>query len=151
MAEAVMQKLVSDAGLDDSFLIDSAGTASYHTGESLDMRMQQFARQYGYRLAHRARRVCSDDFAAFDMLIGMDDQNVADLEELAPDPESKKKIYRMADFADSYELDYVPDPYYGGADGFRLVIEMLEDGCAGLLNRLTRKVSGLGNIQEHKL
>lgn len=138
MAEAVMLRKVSDAGLSDKFLIDSAGTSSYHIGDLPDMRMRQFARQCGYDLTHRARRVCSDDFFDFDMLIGMDDQNVADLEDLAPEPEAKKKIFRMADFTNIHGLDYVPDPYYGGADGFRLVIEMLEDGCAELLDRLLK-------------
>lgn len=143
MAEAVMLRKVSDAGLPDKFLIDSAGTSSYHIGDLPDMRMRQFARQYGYDLTHRARRVCSDDFSDFDMLIGMDDRNVADLEELAPDPEAKKKIFRMADFTNIHGLDYVPDPYYGRADGFRLVIEMLEDGCAGLLDGLLKSKVGI--------
>lgn len=144
MAEAIMRKMVSDVGMSGRIAVDSAGTSSYHLGDLPDMRMRQFARQCGYELTHRARRVCSDDFSDFDMLIGMDDRNIADLKELAPDPDAEKKIFRMADFTDIHGLDHVPDPYYGGADGFRLVVEMLEDGCGNLLKMLLESLDKKG-------
>lgn len=136
MAEAVMARKVKEAGLSAHIQVDSAGTAGYHVGESPDKRMRQFAYQRGYSMVHSCRRVCSDDFENFDFIIGMDHSNVADLEYMAPTVEGKNKIYRMADFFTRFDADHVPDPYYGGADGFRLVIDLLEDACEELLRRI---------------
>lgn len=132
-AEAIMKKRVRDAGLSDRVVIDSAGIHGYHEGESADSRMRMHGGRRGYRFDSRSRPVRMSDFYDFDLIIGMDDSNVADLKRKAPDMESLGKIRRMMDFARDKMYDHVPDPYYGGASGFELVLDLLEDACGGLL------------------
>lgn len=136
MAEGVMLHLLDQEGRADEILVDSAGTSAYHQGELADARMRQHASRRGYRLTHRSRRVRTDDFYEFDMIIGMDDSNIANLHDMAPSPEEEKKIYRMSDFAVDKVFTHVPDPYYGGDAGFENVIDILEDACKGLLARI---------------
>lgn len=132
-----MKKLVKEAGREAEFSIDSAGILSYHQGELPDVRMRSHAARRGYELTHRSRPVCTQDFFDFDLIIGMDDRNLEDLKERAPSIEAEAKIHRMTDFCTRHpEADYVPDPYYGGAEGFEYVLDLLEDACAGLLARL---------------
>lgn len=136
-AEGVMKHLVEKAGREAEFMIDSAGILSYHQGELPDERMRWHAARRGYKLVHRSRPVCTQDFFDFDWIIGMDDRNVEDLKERAPSLEAEAKICRMTDFCTRHpEADYVPDPYYGGAEGFEYVLDLLEDACAGLLEQL---------------
>ena len=136
-AEAVMKHLVSQAGREREFEIDSAGILSYHRGELPDPRMRAHAARRGYTLDHRSRPVCTDDFLHFDLIIGMDDRNLDDLRDRAPSPEACRKICRMTDYCTRYTwADHVPDPYYGGAEGFEQVLDLLEDACAGLLRSL---------------
>ena len=136
-AEAVMKHLVSQAGREWEFEIDSAGILSYHRGELPDPRMRAHAARRGYTLDHRSRPVCTDDFLHFDLIIGMDDRNLDDLRDRAPSPEACRKICRITDYCTRYTwADHVPDPYYGGADGFEQVLDLLEDACAGLLRSL---------------
>lgn len=138
-AEGVMRKLVEEAGLEDRFVIDSAGILSYHQGELPDPRMRAHAARRGYELVHRSRPVRAHDFEDFDVVIGMDDRNVDDLRELAPSPEAVGKIHRMAEYFTNHPCDdYVPDPYYGGAEGFEHVLDLLEDGCRNLMTSLAR-------------
>ena len=127
-AEGVMKQLIEQAGREDEFIIDSAGILSYHQGELPDSRMR------GYDLTHRSRPVCTDDFYDFDLIIGMDDRNIDDLKDRAPSVEAWKKIHRMTEYCTKFtHADHVPDPYYGGAEGFEYVLDVLEDACAGLL------------------
>lgn len=136
-AEGVMRHLVETAGLESEFVIDSAGILSYHQGELPDERMRWHAARRGYELVHRSRPVCTQDFFDFDLIIGMDDRNIEDLKERAPSLEAEAKIGRMTDFCTRHpEADYVPDPYYGGSEGFEYVLDLLEDACAGLLEQL---------------
>lgn len=135
-AEAIMLHLLEQAGMEKEIKVDSAGILSYHQGELPDSRMRMHASRRGYNLVHRSRPVCTEDFYDFDMIIGMDDRNIDDLHRLAPSPEEEKKIYRMRDFSVKKMVDYVPDPYYGGASGFENVLDILEDACAGLLDEL---------------
>ena len=87
------------------------------------------------RAPHRARRVRENDFDHFDLVIGMDDANIADLRDLAPTPEAQARIRRMADYLRQHPgWDHVPDPYYEGAEGFELVLDLLEDACLSLLD-----------------
>ncbi|MDH6313433.1 protein-tyrosine phosphatase [Parabacteroides sp. PFB2-10] len=132
-AEAVMKKMVEDKRLDDRIEIDSAGIIGYHAGERADSRMRAHASRRGYRLESLSRPVVTDDFYNFDMIIGMDDQNISDLKRKAPDWESVEKIHKMTDFSRNKTYDHVPDPYYGGDAGFELVLDLLEDACEGLL------------------
>lgn len=136
-AEAVMRHLVTEAGREQEFEIDSAGILSYHRGELPDPRMRAHAARRGYQLMHRSRPVCTDDFLHFDLIIGMDDRNLDDLRDRAPSPEACRKIRRMTDYCLRYTwADHVPDPYYGGAEGFEHVLDLLEDACSGLLQSL---------------
>ena len=133
-AEGVMKQLIEQAGREDEFIIDSAGILSYHQGELPDSRMRAHAARRGYDLTHRSRPVCTDDFYDFDLIIGMDDRNIDDLKDRAPSVEAWKKIHRMTEYCTKFtHADHVPDPYYGGAEGFEYVLDVLEDACAGLL------------------
>ena len=136
-AEGVMLHLLEEKGLSESFIIDSAGVLGYHEGNLPDPRMRQHASARGYDLVHRSRPVKVEDFYNFDLIIGMDDQNISDLKEIAPSPQEGQKIHRMVEYLQQEEATYVPDPYYGGSDGFELVLDLLEDACEGLLNSLT--------------
>lgn len=132
-AEEVMRTYVKRAGLEEKIEVDSAGILSYHKGELPDERMRAHAIRRGYNLTHRSRPVLTEDFYNFDLIIGMDDRNISDLQEKAPDLDTVRKIFRMTDFCRNKVVDYVPDPYYGGAQGFENVLDILEDACEGLL------------------
>ena len=135
-AEEVMRTFIKQEGLEDKIEVDSAGILNYHEGELPDSRMRMHAYHRGYGLTHRSRPVCTEDFFEFDMILGMDDRNIQDLKDRAPSPETEKKIRRMTDFCRNKVVDYVPDPYYGGASGFENVLDILEDACEGLLEEL---------------
>ncbi|MDO4714702.1 MAG: low molecular weight protein-tyrosine-phosphatase [Bacteroidales bacterium] len=139
MAEGVMRHLVAQADLSDVFSIDSAGTYGGHAGELPDPRMRQAAHSRGYTLTHRSRQVCVDDFENFDLLIAMDDSNYDNLRRLAPTLEAQGRIHRMADYLTHHKADHIPDPYYGGTEGFAHVIDLLEEACANLLETLRRQ------------
>lgn len=139
-AEGVMRSLVDESGVADQWEIDSAGTGNYHIGDLPDQRMRLHARRRGLDLNHRCRQVREEDFEHFDLIIGMDAQNIVNLHRLAPTVDAERKIHAMADyFSTPKRIDYVPDPYYEGAEGFELVLDLLEDGCRNLLNRYSQK------------
>lgn len=134
-AEGVMKRLVEEAGRENEFFIDSAGILSYHQGELPDSRMRAHAARRGYNLTHLSHPVCTDDFYKFDLIIGMDDRNIDDLKERAPSTAEWCKIHRMTEYCTKFTYaDHVPDPYYGGSEGFEYVLDLLEDACAGVLN-----------------
>ena len=136
-AQAVMQRMVDERGLRDRFFIDSAGIGGWHIGDLPDKRMRVHARPRGYELTHRARKVNSADFEDFDLIVGMDAGNVDDLRSLAATIEQERKVVMMGDYIRQYpNYDYVPDPYYEGSEGFELVLDLLEDSCDNLLNRI---------------
>jgi protein-tyrosine phosphatase len=136
-AEAVFKKLVEQKGLKDQFEIDSAGTGSWHVGESADRRMQMHAKKRGYILDSISRRIDPPtDFDYFDIIIGMDDYNIRDLKDRVHNKNDLSKIYKMTDFARVFNYDEIPDPWYGGEEGFELVLDLLEDSCNGLLEKL---------------
>ncbi|HKO88697.1 MAG TPA: low molecular weight protein-tyrosine-phosphatase [Burkholderiales bacterium] len=135
-AEGVFRKMVESAGLQNYFHIDSAGTQGYHTGDQPDARAQETARRRGYDLSRlKARKVERADFERFDLLIAMDDDHQRILMRMAPS-EHASKVKMMLSYARGTEYREVPDPYYGGPDGFELVLDLLEDGCEGLLATL---------------
>ena len=136
MAETVFRHLVEERGLEDRFEVDSAGLIDYHEGEMADNRMRRHASMHGYYITHRSRPVETDDFRHFDYIIGMDRQNIRALETMQP-ADSRAQILDMASFLRVHKADSVPDPYYGGEQGFERVIALLEDACASLLDRLT--------------
>lgn len=136
-AEEIMRTLVRRAGREKEFEIDSAGIIGFHEGELPDARMRAHAIRRGYELTHRSRPVRTEDFYHFDWILGMDDRNIDALREKAPDLESEQKIHRMTESCRTKVIDHVPDPYYGGAQGFENVLDILEDACQGLLEHLT--------------
>lgn len=138
-AEGVMRRAVEAAGLADRFVIDSAGTGRYHIGDLPDSRMRSAAARRGLALTHRCRQVTESDFDDFDLIIGMDHSNIANLRRLAPTPEAEKKIHPIGEWLGSAPgYDYVPDPYYEGSEGFELVLDLLESACAALLKDLEK-------------
>ncbi len=132
-AEAVFRRQVELAGLAERIAIDSAGTHDYHIGEAPDPRTRQAASRRGYDMsALRGRQVGAEDFSRFDYVLAMDENNLAILNRLRPrDAESHLGLF--LEFADRREEREVPDPYYGGADGFERVLDMVEDAAEGLL------------------
>lgn len=137
-AEQIMRSIVCREGRADDFEIDSAGTYSGHAGQLPDERMRAAALQRGYRLTHRARTVREEDFDRFDHIVVMDDNNYETMHRLAPSREAARRIFRMTEFCSRHpDRTYVPDPYYEGREGFERVLDMLEDGCEGLFERLT--------------
>lgn len=138
-ADEIMRQKAISRGLGESFTIDSAGTYGGHAGELPDARMRAAGKRRGYEFTHRSRRVRSDDFERFDLLLAMDDSVYESLSRLAPSVGALQKLERMADYLPAhFGFDYVPDPYYEGAEGFELVLDMLEEGCDVLLDRLTK-------------
>lgn len=138
-AEATMLKLVADAGLDDVFEIDSAGTAGYHVGETPDARATEAAARRGVRLRGRARQFRRPDFERFDYVLAMDLSNYDDLAEMAA-PNLRHKLHLLREFDPSAPKHAaVPDPYYGGDQGFEEVLDICERACRGLLEHLSRE------------
>ena len=137
-AEGVMKKLAEESPI----TIDSAGTAGYHIGELPDARMRTHARKRGYELTSRARQFDpSKDFAAFDYIIAMDGNNLRDLQMMDKTKQYHQKLSVMTDYSITMDVNEVPDPYYGGPEGFEHVLDILEDACSGLLKKLHNNTS----------
>ena len=136
-AEAVFNGIIKKHGLENNIACDSAGTISYHVGESADARMQRHARRRGYTLTSISRQINpAVDFETFDFVIGMDESNIRDLQRLDSDGAYQHKIKKMTEFCQTCDEENVPDPYYGGEAGFERVLDILEDACEGLLKVL---------------
>ena len=140
-AEGIFRQMAERGGLADRFTADSAGTYGGHAGELPDRRMRAAASRRGYELAHRSRKLTEDDFRNFDMIVVMDDSNYERASRTAPDTESIGRLHRMTDFSSKHVWDHIPDPYYEGAEGFELVLDLLEDAIEGLLRHLTEEDS----------
>jgi protein-tyrosine phosphatase len=139
-AEGVFRTLVERAGLAGWIGVDSAGTHGYHVGEPPDPRTQAAAIARGYDLSGlRARRVAREDFRRFDLVLAMDRDHHAMLARVAP-PDAGHKLRLLMEFARRSRVDEVPDPYYGGPDGFELVLNLVEDAAEGLLEHLRREL-----------
>lgn len=138
-AEGILRAIVAGHGDEARWDIDSAGIGDWHIGQLPDQRMRVHARRRGYDLTHHARQVRESDFDRFDLIIGMDSANIEDLRSLAPTPEAMAKIKPMAHWLRTIatRYDYIPDPYYEGAEGFELVLDLLQDACANLYADLT--------------
>ena len=145
-AEAVFRHYVENAGLAGNILIDSAGTHDYHIGKPPDLRAQHAAMQRGYDMSNlRARQVEEGDFRRFDYVLAMDQANLAILQRLAP-PGSDTQVRLFLDYARHHAVREIPDPYYGGTDGFERVLDMVEDAAEGLLQDIgKRHFNGLLN------
>jgi protein-tyrosine phosphatase len=139
-AEGVMLQLVAREGLDAQFVIDSAGTAAAHVGEPPDRRSSATAKTRAVALQSRARQWQRSDFARFDLVLAMDRDNREALLRMAPDELARGKVLLLRSFEPGAELDAeVPDPYYGGPEGFERVFDICEAACRGLLVHLRRE------------
>ena len=138
-AEGVFLHLLKQRGLSDRFVVDSAGTGGWHVGNSADRRMQAAANRRGIELPSRARQICLDDFSSFDLVLTMDNDNLAAVRGLAKEAGTgaTATITPMLNYARNFSETEVPDPYYGGEAGFEHVLDLLEDACANLLDELS--------------
>lgn len=135
-AEGVMRAITEETGADSVITVDSAGTGRYHIGELPDRRMRIAARKRGIELTHICRQVETADFDRFDLIVAMDESNYRNLREMSPSAEGDRKIVRMSEYfspANRRFHSHVPDPYYEGAEGFELVLDLLQDACRNLL------------------
>jgi protein-tyrosine phosphatase len=132
--EGVLQALVCELGLEDLIIVDSAGTIGYHVGHAADPRMQQVAQRRGIELLSRSRKITYADLETFELVIAMDRENYADIRLIHPQPPAEIKL--LSDFLDDLWPSDVPDPYYGGADGFEYVMDMIEAACPKILQHL---------------
>jgi len=139
-AEAVMRHLLHEAGLQHAIGIDSAGTGSWHVGEERDRRSRAVAKRRGMPISGPARHFASSDFDRFDLVLALDEQNASELRGLAPNDEARAKIHLLREFdPDAPPGAEVPDPYYGGPDGFEQVFDICLSACRGLLDHLRHK------------
>jgi protein-tyrosine phosphatase len=140
-AHGVMEKLISDRGLQALIEVDSAGTGNYHIGESPDSRAAAAAQNRGYDLSsQQARQVTAQDFKAFDHIIAMDNSNLDNLRGGCP-AEHQHKLKLLLEFSNSGR-DEVPDPYWSGQNGFELVLDLVEDACGALLDSVAVDIRG---------
>jgi len=143
LAEGIFKQHVREAGLEDKIMVESAGTSGWHIGEGPDPRSIEVALENGIALDSMGRKAISEDFQDFDYIIAMDSSNYADLKSLSgSSQEGAARLYKMRDFDDIGKGEDVPDPYYGGPDGFTYVFELLDRSCQNLLDRV---------IEDHKL
>lgn len=137
-AEGVLRSLTDRAGASSLIEVDSAGTHGSHEGEAPDPRARKLAASRGYDLSGlRARRVTDLDFSRFDRILAMDRQNLAALRRACP-PEHLGKLGLFLDYAAGLALDEVPDPYYGGAEGFEKVLDLCEQAARGLIEAIVK-------------
>ena len=132
-----MRRRVAEAGLDGEIAVESAGTGSWHVGNPADPRARAEARARGIAMDGRARQFRAADFARLHLVLAMDHANAADLRALAPDHAAGAKVRLLREFDPAARGDLaVPDPYYGGDDGFAEVFDMVDAACRGLLEHL---------------
>lgn len=133
-AEIIFRRFVADAGREAEFQIDSAGTIGYHEGSPPDSRMAEALGRQGFEVTGLARRIRKDDLETFDWIITMDESNLEEVRNLDPEGRFHRKIRPLVGFCREFDVPRVPDPYYGGEKGFEHVINLLKDGCRGILD-----------------
>lgn len=137
-AHAVFRKMVREQGLEEQIAIDSAGTAAYHVGKHPDTRSMETARNRGIEMLDlRARKVDFADFYEYDYILAMDDANYHNLRDIAL-PEHYEKIQMFLEYTDEFPETEVPDPYYGGQQGFNHVFDLVDSASEGLLNHIKK-------------
>jgi protein-tyrosine phosphatase len=137
-AENIMNHAIDRAGLQDKIVCDSAGTSSYHIGAAPDRRMSAAAEKQGIKLQGRARKLQPSDLERFDLILAMDRENYQDILYLDREGLYESKVHLMCEFATNHPDKEVPDPYYGGENGFDYVIDLLLDACHGLLDYIIK-------------
>ncbi len=141
-AENLMNHLITQRGLQGQIVCDSAGTSAYHVGEPPDRRMAAAAAKRGITLRGRARQFEPQDFDSFDLILAMDTENYRNILALDRQGIYRDKVRLMCDFCRDHSDREVPDPYYGGSDGFKYVIDLLLDACEGLLDYVLLDAQG---------
>ena len=137
LAENVFRKLADEAGVSHKYKVDSAGTSGWHVGEQPDLRMRRVAADHGLKYAGQARQFEVDDFGEFDLIVAMDVENRDHLLGISPHPKDRAKVRLLREFDPMGGTHHsVPDPYYGGMDGFEEVYQIVEISCQGLLKAL---------------
>lgn len=136
MAEGVFRRLVQDRGLEGKIDCDSAGTSGWHIGEGPDPRTVETAARHGLELDHRGRKFTSADFGDFDYILAMDRQNYRDIQSVQGCRQYKGSLSLMRDYDEQSPGSDVPDPYYGGLDGFERMYDTLLRSCGGLLDEI---------------
>jgi protein-tyrosine phosphatase len=140
-AEGVFRHMVEEAGLSNEVQIDSAGTHAFHIGEAADARAQAAARKRGFDISGCvARQVTPDDFREFDLILSMDWDNLAALQQQCPKAYQHKLMLLMR-FANEFEEATVPDPYYGGPEGFNKALDYIEDACQGVVELVRKRAT----------
>ena len=138
-AHGVFKRKLMGTGLEHQMTVDSAGTHNYHPGSPPDERSQAHAAKRGYDLSGlRARQITDDDYAKYDLILVMDWDNLALVQEDCPS-EHRGKIRRLTEFCLTHDAPVVPDPYHGGAKGFDQVLDLVKDACDGLLQHVKRE------------
>jgi protein-tyrosine phosphatase len=138
-AQAVFETQVTNAGLQNQIFVDSCGTAGYHMGEPPDSRSISAAENRGYKIEHlRGRKITLEDFEIFDYIVAMDKKNISIIRAMCP-KNSRSNISLFLDFDAHTKLTEVPDPYYGGADGFENVLNLIESAGESFLDYLRKK------------
>lgn len=132
-AEIVFRKLAADSGREKEFVVDSAGTIGYHHGAAPDPRMSATLQRRGYTVTGKARRISVYDLDKFDLILTMDEENLTAVQKLDSTGANRHKIRPFVEFCSHNSDPRVPDPYYGGQRGFEHVLQLLEDGCGGVL------------------
>ena len=147
LAEGMFRHLAEQAGVDHKYELDSAGTGSWHVGERPDSRMRRVAASHGLKYDGRSRQIQKHDLEKSDLIIAMDLENKSVLERMARTPEEKARIHLLREF-DPYggETAAVPDPYYGGIDGFEETYRIIERSCKALLEK---RESGEFSVSEN--
>jgi len=136
-----MKKLIEDEDMENLIEADSAGTIDYHEGEQADERMQKHAEKRGYKLDHLARGFKPEiDFDTSDYIVTMDNNNYYDIVAMNNKNIYSNKVFKLSQFAVNINFDEVPDPYYGGLEGFELVLDIMEDACKGLLEKIKNDI-----------
>ncbi|MCB1173424.1 MAG: low molecular weight phosphotyrosine protein phosphatase [Leptospiraceae bacterium] len=138
-AEGTMQHLVQRAKLDRCFQIDSAGTSAWHAGEKANATSRKIARTHGIELQSRSRQFQTRDFQSFDLILAMDSSNYQEILKMARNPQDESRVVLFRTFdpeCDPFHPEDVPDPYYGGLDGFQTVQEIIIRSCQNLLDRI---------------
>lgn len=136
-AQGIMENIIAERGLEDLIEVDSAGISGYHEGDLPDSRMRVHASRRGLTLTHRSRPVRHADFEKFDLILGMDAGNIDNLREMADSLEEEAKVQPIARYFRAYRShDCIPDPYYGGAQGFENVLDLLDDACRCIADKI---------------
>jgi len=138
-AEAIFQNLINDKGISNEFIVDSAGTGSWHVGKKADSRMRFAAKQRNINITSNARQIKKDDFSKFKYIVVMDNSNfnnVIDLKNRVKGSDFAK-ILKIQDFSSTFIEKEVPDPYFGGDSGFDHVLDILEDSVTCFLDNIT--------------